>query len=79
MESTGIVSAPFHFERVAILSRKQKNYHQEIEYCERYIRAVEKFYQAPGCEGNADVRKGTRYQAIVARLPKAKKLLAEYT
>lgn len=76
MESSGLVSAPFYFERVAILSRKQKNYRQEVEYCERYIQAVEKFYQAPGCEGHADVRKGPRYQAIVARLPKAKELLA---
>jgi hypothetical protein len=76
MASAGLVSAPFYFERVAILSRKQKNYRQEVEYCERYIQAVEKFYQAPGCEGHADVRKGPRYQAIVARLPKAKELLA---
>ena len=76
MASAGLVPAPFYFERVAILSRKQKNYRQEVEYCERYIQAVENFYQAPGCEGHADVRKGPRYQAIVARLPKAKELLA---
>lgn len=76
MASAGLVSAPFYFERVAILSRKQKNYRQEVEYCERYIQAVEKYYQDPGREGHADVRKGPRYQAIVARLPKAKELLA---
>ena len=76
MASAGLVSAPFYFERVAILSRKQKNYRQEVEYCERYIQAVETFYQAPGREGQADVRKGPRYQAIIARLPKAKELLA---
>ena len=76
MASAGLVSAPFYFERVAILSRKQKNYRQEVEYCERYIQAVEAFYQASGREDYADVRKGPRYQAILARLPKAKELLA---
>lgn len=76
MESASLVSAPFYFERVAILSRKQKNYRQEVEYCERYIQAVEKFYQVHGNEGHADVRKGPRYKAIVARLPKAKYLLS---
>ncbi len=77
MEATSVVSAPYYFERVAILSRKQKKYLQEIEYCERYIQAVEGFYQARGHEGYADVRKGPRYQAIVARLPKAKSLAAK--
>ena len=76
MASAGIVSAPFYFERVAILSRKQKNYRQEVKYCERYIQAVEEFYSAPGHEGHADVRKGPRYKAILERLPKAKELLA---
>lgn len=76
MASAGLVSAPFYFERVAILSRKQKNYRQEVEYCERYIQAVEGFYQASGREDHADVRKGPRYQAILARLAKAKELLA---
>lgn len=76
MEAACVVSAPVYFERVAILSRKQKNYRQEVEYCERYIQAVENFYRSPGHEGHADVRKGPRYQAIVARLPKAKELFA---
>ena len=76
MASAGIVSAPYYFERVAILSRKQKNYRQEVEYCERYIQAVEEFYRAPGHEDHADVRKGPRYKAILDRLPKAKELLA---
>jgi hypothetical protein len=76
MASAGLVSAPFYFERVAILSRKQKNYRQEVEYCERYIQAVEEFYRAAGHEGHADVRKGPRYRAILERLPKAKELLA---
>jgi hypothetical protein len=77
MEKTGLVPAPYYFERVAILSRKEKNYQQEIEYCENYINAVKKFYKKHGNKYGADVRKGPRYQAIVKRLPKAKELLAK--
>ncbi len=76
MMTAGIVAAPFYFERVAILSRKQKNYHQEVEYSERYIQAVEGFYRMPGHERYADVRKGPRYKAVLKRLLKAKELLA---
>ncbi len=75
MENTCLVPAPFYFERVAILSRKQKNYVQEVFYCENYIEQVESFYIKNGTDGYADVRKGPRYQAIVKRLPKAKSLL----
>ena len=77
MASAGLAPAPFYFERVAILSRRQKNYRQEVEYCERYIQAVETFYEMSGHGGHADVRKGPRYKAILERLPKAKSLLAE--
>ena len=75
MALAGLVAAPFYFERVAILSRKQKKYRQEVEYCERYIQAVDEFYLAPGREHHADVRIGPRYKAIHARLPKARELL----
>ena len=47
MEKTGLVPAPYYFERVAILSRKEKNYQQEVDYCENYINAVEKYYKNP--------------------------------
>ena len=77
MEKAGLVSAPFYFERVAILSRKEKNYRQEVSYCENYINAVERFYKKHGTDGMADVRKGPRYQAIAKRLPKAKELLSK--
>lgn len=76
MAVAGIVSAPYYFERVAILSRKQKNYRQEVKYCELYINSVESYYKAVNRGHVADVRKGPRYKAIVARLPKAKELLA---
>lgn len=76
MEKAGLVPAPYYFERVAILSRKEKNYEQEVAYCERYISAIEAYYHAHGTDGIADMRKGPRFQAIVKRLPKAKELLA---
>lgn len=77
MESAGFVAAPYYFERVAVLSRKAKNYRQEVHYCELYIRLVENYYAKHGTKGIADVRKGPRFQAIVARLPKARELLAK--
>lgn len=77
METTDLVAAPYYFERVAILSRKAKNYRQEVYYCETYIRLVENYYEKHGTEGVADVRKGPRFQAIVARLPKARELLTK--
>lgn len=79
MEEAGLVPAPYYFERVAILSRKEKNYQQEIFYCEQYIEKVEAFYSENGTEGIADVRKGPGYQALVKRLPKAKKLYAKHS
>jgi len=77
MRKTGLVPAPYYFERVAILSRKEKNYRQEVSYCESYINAVEGFYKKYGIDGMADVRKEPRYQAITKRLPKAKELLSK--
>jgi hypothetical protein len=79
MAKTDLVPAPYYFERVAILSRKEKNYKQEIFYCEQYIEMVEALYSKNGTEGIADVRRGPRYQAIVKRLPKAKELHAKYS
>jgi hypothetical protein len=77
MEKAGLVPAPYYFERVAILSMQEKDYQQEVDYCEKYIKIVEDFYKEHGTEGVADVRKGPTYQAIVKRLPKAKELLAK--
>jgi hypothetical protein len=76
MEKAGLVAAPYYFERVAILCRKERNYEQEVAYSEKYIAAVEDYYRRNGTDGIADVRKGPRFQAIVKRLPKAKHLLA---
>jgi hypothetical protein len=40
---TGIMPAPKYFEQVAILSRKEKNYENEIAICDMYIRLVKKY------------------------------------
>ena len=77
MEKAGLVPAPYYFERVAILSRKNNEYRQEIYYCEQYIEKVEAFYSKNGTKDIADVRKGPRYKEIVKRLPKAKGLYAK--
>lgn len=79
MIKADIIAAPYYFERVAILSRKEKNYAQEVEYCEKYIELVEAYYTKHGTVNIADVRKGPRYEAIKKRLPKAKELLAIMT
>lgn len=75
MELTGVVAAPYYFERVAILSRKAKNYRQEVEYCEKYIESVKAYYAAHGTSNVADVRKGPTFRAIVARLSTARRLM----
>lgn len=77
MKSSGLVPAPYYFERVAILSRKNKNYTQEIFYCEQYINHVKSYYFDKNENNLADVRKGSRYKAIAKRVAKAKELLAK--
>jgi len=74
MKRANVVAATFYFERVAILLRKAKQYDREIEICESYIEAVENCY-APGAKSNeADVRNGSRFQAIKSRIAKARAL-----
>lgn len=63
MSKASIVAAPYYFER-------------EVELCERYVREVNAHYQRTTTKEVANVRKGPRYEAIVARVPKAKKLLS---
>jgi hypothetical protein len=76
MHKAGIVAAPYYFERAAILLRKAKEYKREVELCERYMREVDAYYQRPGAREAADVRKGSRFGSIVARVAKARQLLA---
>lgn len=74
---TGLVPAPCYFERVAILSRKAKDLQQEIAYCEEYIRVVGEYYRAGNLPATEGVKAGPRYQSIVARLLKARLLMAK--
>lgn len=73
---TGLVPAPYYFERVAILARKLKDYNQEIDYCETYLRLVDEYYRANNMPPNEGVKAGPRYQAIGKRLSKARILVA---
>ena len=74
---TGMVPAPFYFERVTILYRKQKNYSREVAYCEKYIKVIDEYYNKNKLKQNEGVKMGPRYKAIVKRLSKAKELLAK--
>jgi hypothetical protein len=76
-EKTGLVPAPYYFERVAVLARKLKDYEQEIAYCETYIRVVDEYYRANNIEPGTGVKAGPRYQALVKRLPTARSLAAK--
>lgn len=40
---TGIMPAPKYFEQAAVLSRKEKNYENEIAICDMYIKLVKKY------------------------------------
>jgi len=71
---TGNRPAPYYFERVAILSRKEKKYQQEIAYCEKYLEVVDEYYKKNRLPENKGVKMGPRYKAILKRLPKAKEL-----
>ena len=42
-EDSGIMPSPKYFEQVAILSRKAKNYGNEIAICEMYIELIQKY------------------------------------
>lgn len=75
MQKVDLVAAPYYFERAAILLRKTKDYQREIEICENYITIVERFYKNKDPSKFANVYKGSRFQAIAQRIPKARQLL----
>jgi sporulation protein YlmC with PRC-barrel domain len=74
-EETGSLPDPFCFERVAILSRKNKDYQQEVDYCEKYIGAVES-YSNNGNKKVSEEEIQSKLSDILKRLPRAKELLA---
>ena len=77
MKEKNEVPSPFYFERVAILSKKDKNYEQEVKYCEDYIEAVDEFYTNNKDSNVADIRKTTKYHSLVKRMEKAKNLISK--
>lgn len=75
-EGRRLCSAPFYFERAAILSHKAKDYAGEVSICERWERIISDYMaQSMVTERRAAmVHKGPRSIAILARLPKAREL-----
>jgi hypothetical protein len=73
--ANGWAPAPFYFERVAILSRKAKNFAQEVEFCGIYLAAVEEFYKKGGVRRDRGVAMGPTHTAIQSRVVKARQLL----
>lgn len=76
MKEKNEVPAIFYFERVAILSKKEKNYEQEVKYCEDYIKALNEFYENNKDSSESDVRKTAKYHSLVKRMEKAKDLIS---
>ncbi|MBZ0114416.1 MAG: DUF3320 domain-containing protein [Thermoanaerobaculia bacterium] len=72
---TGLVPAPYYFERVAILARKEKDYATEVRYCEMYIDFIKAFEANRAGGDPPGIAASPRYLAIRERLPKAKSLL----
>lgn len=78
---TGHCPAPYYFWRVAVLSRKQKDYAQEVEYCELYLTALREGYTRDDMPFETALETrflSSRMCDIYERLPKAKALLAKH-
>lgn len=73
-----LCAAPFYFERVAILSRKAKDYAFEIDICERWKAIADDYGAQPMVKAGtgAKVHKGPRSVAILHRVAKARTLHA---
>lgn len=67
-----------YFERVAILSRKEKNYKQEIDYCKKYIKSVDNFFIKKHGYTIGNVPEDNKFKAtMVKRLARAEELYAK--
>lgn len=77
--NNGVEPAPFYFERAAIIARKNKDYHLEVEICETYLQLMELYIEAHEKNGIKMYLnpRGCRYEKIAKRLPKAKQLLTK--
>ncbi len=65
---TGLAPAPYFFERVASLSKKEKKYEQEIEYSQKYIDLVNKYMEMHKNQDVTDIKKSPKYKSILKRL-----------
>lgn len=74
MRQSGMVAAPFYFERAAVLLKRKGAHAAEIALCREYLDALEQFYAGKAPGSIADVRRGPRVQAIRKRLEKATSL-----
>ena len=77
---TGDVPAPYYFWRVAVLSRKQKHYAQEVKYCELYLDLLREGYKRDDMTLETALKErrlSARMSSIYERLPKARELLAK--
>ncbi|WP_318357628.1 hypothetical protein [Enterobacter sp.] len=75
MKITGLIAAPYYFERAAILARKERDYAFEVEIIETYINEIATFYKAKSIRIGEGVMAGPTYKALEKRLVKAKQLL----
>ena len=64
-EDLGIMPSPIFFEQAAVLSRKEKNYANEIAICDMYVTLAKKY---------ASKNKLTRQEFIESVLPQCKPL-----
>lgn len=80
MEKIGDWPAPFFFWRVAVLSSKEKNYQQEVDYLQTYVDILRRRYARKDMPLEHAVKKrvlSARVCDIYDRLPKAKARLAK--
>ena len=78
MVETGQAPAPYYFERVAILAKKEKMFDLEVLACETYIGLCKIYKNAfKACNKNPplNIIASPRYLKIKERLPKAKENL----
>lgn len=77
-EGSRLCAAPFYFERLAILCRRAKDYSGEVSICEQWKTIISDYKSQPVViDGRAAlVHEGSRSEAIISRLKKARELLA---
>ncbi|MGH8388161.1 MAG: hypothetical protein ACRESJ_22195 [Pseudomonas sp.] len=80
-EGSRLCAKPFFFERVAILSRKAKDFAQEVAICERWVSIISDYKSQPMVKKKraALAHKGPRSIAIIARLKVARAELKKHS